>query len=111
MIFTYILYMKLEKTKTCKKILYLNEDQYQLWSRTNTPKILRYVIENQEMIRFIVDNDITLDEIKNRYKLKKLTKDIPEIIGFLNNILTLLDKQYEEENDITPNEIRELRTL
>jgi len=56
--------MKIEEKKTHKKLLYLTEDQFQEWSRTITPKILRFAIEIQDMIKFISDNEITFDEIK-----------------------------------------------
>ena len=56
--------MKIEKKKTHKKLLYLTEDQFKEWSRTSTPKIVRFAIEIQDMIKFISDNDISFNEIK-----------------------------------------------
>lgn len=93
--------MKIEEKKTHKKALYLNEDQHKKWSKFITPKILRFAIGIQDMIKFIANNDITFEEIKEiRNNNKNITfENVKNIINFLDN------------NDITFNEIKGLRML
>jgi len=56
--------MILEEIKKYKKALYLTKSQFKKWSKSITPKLLRFTVENQDMIKFITDNDITFDEIQ-----------------------------------------------
>jgi len=60
--------MGLEKIKDYKKMLYITEDQYENWDKKTTPKILRFAIEIQDMIKFIANNKITFEEIKDLRK-------------------------------------------
>lgn len=60
--------MGLEKIKDYKKVLYITEDQYEKWNKKITPKILRFAIGIQDMIKFIADNKITFKEIKELRK-------------------------------------------
>lgn len=60
--------MGLEKTKNYKKMLYITEDQYEKWDKKTTPKILRFAIGIQDMIKFIADSKITFEEIKELRK-------------------------------------------
>lgn len=56
--------MGIEEKKTIKKALYLTKTLHKKWSKLVTPKILRFAIEIQDMIKFISDNDISFDEIQ-----------------------------------------------